>query len=359
MKKFGFLLTSIALLVVLMNSCQQCNRGKTDNAVKSDSLSIPKLDEATAAIKKDSLNPYLYYKRAQIYEASGDFKSASTDMFLALTLDSLRPEYYLYAADLFKKTFEPKRGIVLMNKAIATDSMNIAYYVKAAELAYIDTTVKGNYKLALDYLNTAIDKDPQNADIYFYKGTIFKEVGDTNKAISSFQTATELNPKFYNAYVQIGLLLQKRKDKNAVKYLDNAIKVSDRPEDALYAKANLLKEEGVALQNANKDAQANVMFLQAVESFKKVVEVNHRNTEAYMGLAKCYYQIDSLEQAYKYYEMATKLDPTYAGAYFSKGLCAEEMGRTAEAINLYQTCLNIDPTFSRASEHLKNLQKTQ
>jgi tetratricopeptide (TPR) repeat protein len=74
-----------------------------------------------------------------------------------------------------------------------------------------------------------------------------------------------------------------------------------------------------------------------------------------MGIAFSYYQMDSLQEAYKYYGLATEISPTYAGAYFSKGLCAEEMGKKAEAIALYENCLNIDPTFKRATEHLKNL----
>jgi superkiller protein 3 len=327
-------------------------------APKNDTVAIPKLDAINAEIQKDSLNPALYYKRAQIYDAAGDFKSASTSMFLALTLDSLRPEYYLYTANLFKKTGDLKRGIALMDKAIVTDSLNTAFYVKAGELAFIDTTIRGNFKLALAYLNAAISKDPQNADIYFYKGNVFKAMGDTTKAISSFQTATELNPKFYNAYVQLGLLLEKRKDKNAEKYLDNAIKVSDKPEDALYAKANLLKSEAMAFSDAKQDAKADEKFNSAIESFKKVVAVNYHNVEAYMGIAKCYYEMDSVEQAYKYYGLAAKLEPTYAGAYFSQGLCAEDLGKTSEAIALYRNCLDIDPHFKRAEEHLKKLQKT-
>ncbi len=344
-------------VLLLFSSCRQCNQPVAE--VKNDTVSIPKLDAINEEIKKDSLNPFLYYKRAQIYEADNDFKSAATNMFLALTLDSLRPEFYIYAANLFKKTAEPQRGIVLMNKAITTDSMNIDYYVKAAELAYIDTTMHGNYQLALDYLNAAIDKNPQNAEIYFYKGSIYKEVGDTAKAISSFQTATELNPKFYNAYVQIGLLLKSKRDKNAEKYFDNAIKVSDKPEDALYAKANLLKEDGVRLYDADKMTQALAKLNSAVEQFKKVIDLNYKNVEAYMGTGFCYYQMDSLEEAYRYYQMATKVEPTYAGAYFSQGLCAEDMGRKKEAAALYQNCLNIDPDFKRASDHLKNLQATQ
>ncbi|HWB62968.1 MAG TPA: tetratricopeptide repeat protein [Chitinophagales bacterium] len=356
MKKGLALVVLVVCAVIFFASCRQCNKGNAVETVTKDSTINAGLDAVNADIHKDSLNPFLFYKRAHIYEANGDLKNATTDMFIALTLDSVRPEFYLYAADLFKKTGETKRGLELMNKAIVTDSMNTGFYVKASELAYIDTTIPHNYRLALDYLNAAIDHNPQNADIYFYKGNVFKSIGDTAKAISSFQTATELNPKFYNAYVQLGLLLSKKKDKNAERYLDNAIKVSDKPEDALYAKANINKEEGLALQDANKDAQANDKFNEAIANFKKVVEVNHRNAEAYMGIAFSYYQIDSVEQAYKFYGLATQIAPTYAGAYFSKGLCAEDLGKKQEAIMLYQNCLDLDPKFTRAQEHLKKLQ---
>ena len=356
MKNLMLLLFLSVVVAVGFNSCSQCNRTKDAPVVTKDTSGNPKLDAVNEEIKKDSLNPFLYFKRAHIYDHNDDIKSATADMFKALSLDSARSEFFLYAAELFKKSAEPKRGIALMDKAITIDSLNTDLYVKAAELAFIDTTIKGNYLIALSYLNAAILKNPQNADIYFYKGNIFKELKDTARAISSFQTATELNPKFYNAYVQLGLLLAQKKDKNAQKYLDNAIKVSDKPEDALYAKANIFKETALALQDANKEAQARDKFNEAIETYKKVIEVNYKNVESYMGIGFSYYQMDSVEQAYKYYSLAVKIEPTYAGAYFSKGLCAEDLGRKKEAMELYQTCLNIDPKFTRAQEHLKKLQ---
>jgi len=356
MKKAFFLLSTLTAFVLLLNSCKQCNKPANDNiTVQADTSANPALNAINAQIAKDSTNPFLYYKRAQVYDVMQNYKDAVGSMVLALSLDSVRPEFYLYAAELLGKLPEPQRGIALMNRAISIDSNNVDFYVEAAKLAYIDTTISGNYNLAINYLNTAIDKDPQNANIYFNKGMIYKEVGDTAKAISSFQTATELNPKYYDAYVQIGLILRTQKDKNAEKYLDNAIKVSDKPEDALYAKANILKEEGTELYDGNQPAKAKERMNSAIENFKKVIELNHRNTEAYMGIAFSYYQMDSLQQAYKYYGLAAEVSPTYAGAYFSKGLCAEEMGKKAEAIALYENCLNIDPTFKRAEEHLKNL----
>lgn len=358
MRNLIVLISVLTGIVFSHSSCSRCNKANTAVTVVEDSSAIPGLAAINAELSADSLNAMLYFKRAKLYDANQDYKSAVTDMFIALTLDSLRPEFYLYAADLFKKTAEPQRGVALMNKAISTDSLNIDYYIKAAELAFIDTTIKNNYQLAINYLNEAIVFDMQRAEIYFYKGMIYKEIGDTEKAMSSFQTATELNPQYYEAYVQLGFLSQKRNDKNAEKYFDNAIRVGGNPEDALYAKANMLKEEGVKLYDKGKTEAAEIKLSAAIESFKKVIELNYRNVEAYMGIGFSYYQMDSVEQAYEYYDKATKVAPAYAGAYFSKGLCAEDLGRTREAIMLYQNCLNIDPDFERAKQHLQQLQKT-
>jgi len=356
MKKTVLLLLVAFAILLQANSCKQCSTPKETALNANDSTAIPTLKAMNEAIALDSLNPFLYYKRAMLYEANGDLKSAITDIYLALSLDTLRPELYLYAADLFKKSGEPIRGISLMNKAIATDSLNIRFYVKAAELAFIDTNIAKHYGIALDYLNAAIAKDPQNADVYFYKGNVYKEAGDTAKAISSFQTATELNPRYYDAFMQIGLLLREKKDKNAEKYFDNAIRVKENGSDALYAKANVLKEEGIKLYDADKLPEAVAKLQQAIGVFKQVIDQDHRNVEAYMGIGFSYYQMDSVREAYEFYDKALKIAPTYAGAYFSKGLCAEELGKTKEAIMLYQNCLNIDPDFSRAAKHLKDLQ---
>ena len=356
MKNLILILLLSVVVALGFNSCSQCNKPKEVAVNPKDTLVMPQLDVVTEEIRKDSTNPALYFKRAHMYENNQDIANATKDMFRALSLDSGRAEFFIYTANLFEKAAEPRRGIALMDKAIAMDSTNTDFFVKAAELAYIDTTLKGNYAISLAYLNAAILKNPQNANIYFYKGNVFKELKDTAKAISSFQTATELDPQFYDAYVQLGILLARKKDKSAEKYLDNAIKVNKKPEDALYAKANILKETALGLENDKNNAPAIAKFNEAIDTYHKVIDINYKNVESYMGIAFSYYEMDSVLQAYKYYALATKIEPTYAGAYFSQGLCAEDLGHTKEAIELYQSCLNIDPKFTRAQEHLKKLQ---
>jgi len=51
-----------------------------------------------------------------------------------------------------------------------------------------------------------------NADAYFFKGMIFKSLEMKNKSISNFQTCVEQDPTYYNAYMQLGLLMSNKKD---------------------------------------------------------------------------------------------------------------------------------------------------
>lgn len=335
--KFVFVFAVLVFIISgSLSSCKQCNKPVEPPLTAADTTGDKTVLGVTEMLKGDSLNPMLWFKRAKLYEATGDYKSAATDMFYALLLDSMRPEFYMYTAALWEKGGDIKRAIATMQKGIAMDSLNIPYYIEASKYSYIDS----NYVQAFNFLNAAIDKDPMNPEIYFFKGLVFKETGNIDKAVSSFQTAVEMNPKYYEAYVQIGLLLQRKKDKNAEKYLDNAIKVSDKPEDALMAKGYI--------QQQDKN------YAGAIASYKRVVELNYRNEDALYNIGICYIKTDSFDVAYKYFDLVTKTQPTNPEAHYHKGLCAEAMGNKEEAMELYQNAINISE-HKKAAERLAKL----
>jgi tetratricopeptide (TPR) repeat protein len=306
-------------------------------SAKDTTFHIQALDDVNARIKKDSLNPELYFRRAQLHQGQKDIKSALSDMYIAVMLDSANSDYNLYAADLFMQINEPRRAIAWMDRSIAVDSSNIKYYLYGGRFAYM---IK-DYPTALSHFNQAITKDMFNADIYYYKGMVYKEMGDTSKALSSFQTCAEQDPKKADAFLQIGLILQQRGDKMADKYLSNAIKANPKATDALYAK-------GYGEQEAGK-------YGQSIATFKQIIDVDYKNENALYAIGESYLQLDSLKDAYKYFGIAIKMDPRYAEAYYKRGRCAEEFKNYNEARSLYQQCLNIKPGFTLAKEGLKRI----
>jgi tetratricopeptide (TPR) repeat protein len=153
----------------------------------------------------------------------------------------------------------------------------------------------------------------------------------------------EQDPKYADAYLQIGLLLKQKGDKLAQKYLDNAVKANPKAEDALYAKGF-----------AEKDAK---QYEQAIATFKQVVELNHRNPDALDAIGFCYLQQDSFQTAYRYFNLAISIDPEFAEAFYRKGLCAEKLNRKEEAKSLYQQSLNLNPKLDLATASLKRMEK--
>ena len=341
MKRIIFIdILAVLLCLTLLSSCWQNSKPKTDQTeVKADSSAIhlKAIDDLSAMVKKDSLDPELYFRRAQLYQGIGDLKSALTDMYLATILNPKNNDYNLFTADLFIQDKEPKRAIAFLDKAISFDSANIKYYVYGGKFAYM---IK-EYKTALDHYNEALRIDIFNPDIYYWRGMTYKDMGDTTRALSAFQTCVEQDPKNSDAYLEIGLLLHERKDKMADKYLDNAIKANPKGTDALYAKGFSQQEAG--------------HYQESIETFKMVIGRDYKNEDALYAIGVSYMQLDSITMAYKYFSMAIQMDPKYAEAYYKKGRCAEEMKHKEEAKSLYQQCLNFKPDYKLALDGLKRL----
>jgi predicted Zn-dependent protease len=79
-----------------------------------------------------------------------------------------------------------------------------------AELYYV---VKEHTK-SIDLLNVLIAEDPTDATFYCLKGDNQRELKDTLRAIATYQKALELDGEYYDAAMQLGLLLAAKKKIN-------------------------------------------------------------------------------------------------------------------------------------------------
>lgn len=327
--------------LVLISACGPQQTEDIEEQKEPDSLLIKTTAGLSKLIAKDSLNPLWYARRAAIYAGSEAWDEALKDMQKAMSLDSNNTDFYFQAAELFLSKGEPLRSLMTMDMGIVMDSTHVPFYLEAGRYAYI----MKDYQRAINYYNLALERDMQNAKIYFLKGMVYKESGDTNRAISSFQTSTEMDPTNDEAWLQIGLLLQRRDPKMADRYLDNALKADPSNEDALYARAFFLQQK--------KD------YAGAIGKYRELLEVNHRLEKAAYNIGYCYFMMDSLPEAYRYFGMAVSLKPMYKEAYYNKGLVAEALGRKSEAAALFQNALNLDQKYTQAQKALDRVKEHQ
>ena len=63
-----------------------------------------------------------------------------------------------------------------------------------------------------------MSNDPQNANLYYRLGGIYKEMGDYESAISAFTKAMELAPDIINPYEELGNIYVHLNDVETAKY---------------------------------------------------------------------------------------------------------------------------------------------
>ena len=251
LKAFTYL---FALLFII--SCKtETQKDESIDAVTPMNDTIQLLD---SLIKSDVRNSDLYFDRALYYKSRGVYPKAIADIYSALHIDSANVDYYLFAGELFLDMNEGVKAAGLMSKGINMNPENQELYIKAIEYNYY----LQNYEASLNFANDLIQINKYNADAYFLKGMIVKEIGQEDKAISTFQTCIEVDPSFYNAHMQLGLIYSYNSDDLAVQYFENALSLDDNSREAMYA---------IAYHYQLKDD-----FIPAVKKYKEMICVTQK-----------------------------------------------------------------------------------
>jgi len=91
---------------------------------------------------------------------------------------------------------------------------------------------------------------------------------------------------------------------------------------------------------------------EALEAYRKVLELNPRHAAACINLGTIYYNLQNYGDAEHHYRRAIEIDPRYALAYFDLGNVLDETGRLTEAVESYRTALTISPSYADAHYNL-------
>ncbi|MFM8949446.1 MAG: tetratricopeptide repeat protein [Bacteroidota bacterium] len=332
----------LILVVVVAISCQGRNDSESQSQTDSISVSLANtsLDVINKKISEDPANPELLYSRALLYIDLKRYEEALTDMRGVLSLDSTKSVYYITMADLSmaaNRTFNAK---MFLERAIAIDPENHKASLRLAELNFIVR----RYPESLEILNRLIAKDKSDTTALLMRGFIFKENGDTNRAISDFRTAVESNPDFYAAYHQLGMIFQLKNDPICEGYFSNAIRVRPNSEEALYGRGLWYQEHD--------------HYDKAIQDYTTIIKINPRNKSAHFNLGYLHQvYLKVYAEAVKHFTRAIEVDTKYAEAYLNRGLCYESMGNINAAKKDYEMALVNRPRYRLAEEGIARVSK--
>lgn len=335
------LFKSILFLVAAFTfaSCSPNEKTEEVKAEKKDSLiekiNSPELKAINEQLLKEPDNAEFYNKRARLYIQLQQLDEALGDAIRATKLDTTKAAYYVTLADIYFANNKTRFAKQTLEATVKQFPENTEALLKLGELFFLVR----QYENAILHINKALKVDENLAQAYYLKGSVFKEMGDTAKAISSMQTALEQDNKYFDAFLDIGILYASRKNPLAMEYYNNALKLRPNDENTLFAKAKLL-------QDLNRIEECIVMYQQVLKMNK-----NNKNVLYNLGAISLNMKKDA-KTAIDYFSNAIAVDPKYTEAYFARGVSFEMLKDMNNAKADYNMCLQITPNYEPALDAL-------
>lgn len=320
-------------MILSITACRQTASETTDSPA-SPLSGDPAIDDLTLMIRQQPNDPTLYAQRAEQYYEKEGYDEAIQDLQAALSLDSTNVEYHHLLADVYMDYFRSRLALRTMERAAALYPERIPTLLKLSEYQYI----LKQYDASLATIDKVLKLDARNAGAYFMLGMNLKEMGDTTRAINSFQTSVEIEPSQIDAWITLGRLHAAINSPLAERYFDNAIAEGQGSVIPIHAKADFLRDRG--------DLDS------ALELYQEINRLDRQYEEAYFNAGVIYLKKDSLQKAYDLFNIAVGVYPLYVKAYYFRGLTAEMLGNMAQARTDYQHALNMVPDYEDAKAGL-------
>jgi len=296
-------------------------------------------DELEVAMKKVAANPtmdILHRKAAEILLKLSRPEAAFREAKEAVSIDSTVAENWLvfgkmsFAVDHFYSAQEAFKRCLEINPENADCITQLAEF-------YL---LRKDYAKAIEYANKSLRIDQYLYRPYYIKGWAYMEAGDSAKAASSYRTAVELNPEFYEGYIMLGNMYYKANHPLAEEYFKTALTIQPESLEALYFLATFYQQQdSIAL---------------AMQTYDEILRIDSTFFNAYYNKGYILLtQTTEFDSAAYYFEKSLIYNPESSNAYYNLGLAKEEQGMNKAAKVAYQKALDKDATNSLAKEALK------
>ena len=332
----------IALSAFLISSCGSKQRNTNQSPEKTQAIdSIYNFDELAFLIRKDPHDAKLFVERAKLYVKQNNFEEAINDIEIATKIDSLNSSYYIHLADLYLKSGKSGKSKETLERCLKFNPQTVEAMHRLANLYFYVR----EYTKSMEWLNKTQEADHNYAQIYFTKGMIYKETGDTSMAIRNFQIAVEKEPDYYDSYILLGLLYADKKDSLAIAYYQNAIRIIPTSIEAHY--------------NLAMFYQLNAYENRAIHEYSIILnEIDSLQPNIYFNLGYIYMQYSNeYKKAITNYTNAIRLNETYVPAYYNRGYCYEQLRIYNLARKDYKKSLEIAENYELAIEGLNRLDR--
>ncbi len=191
------------------------------------------------------------------------------------------------------------------------------------------------YDKAIEYLDTALHTNSNDATALYNKGLVLNDLGRYNEAIECYDKSLAIRPDYPDALINKGLILNDLgKYNEAIECYDKSLAI--RPDDA-----TALYNKGLVLYNLGKHNEA-------IECYDKALKIKPDNADALNNKGLSLYNLGKHNEAIECYDKALKIKPDYVYASYNKGNALYNLGKYNEAIECYDKALSVNPDYVNA-----------
>jgi tetratricopeptide (TPR) repeat protein len=209
--------------------------------------------------------------------------------------------------------------------ALTADSNDVQLFYQRG----LKETWQENWFVALTFFQKAIEKNPQDANVWFYIGYCYDKLGRSQDAIEPYKQTIRINPDDYIVQVLLGLTYEQLgRYPEAVEAYKQAIRV--KPD---YAKAHY----NLGLFYGRLDR-----WQEAMEAYKQVIRINPDDAEAHNNLGGVYSILGRYQEAIDACKQAIRIKPDYAEAHYFLGLAYSSTGDKGSALEEYKILKALD-----------------
>lgn len=223
---------------------------------------------------------------------------------------------------------------------------------------------QGNLQQAMDYFLSALQLQPDNAQVLFYIGLTHSKMGQAEEAIRYYRKSLELDPDAEGVWTNLGNKYDELKQYDLAEecYRKSSLIAPDNDDNYVewgrmyqnqerYEEALAFYEEATRLNPDNEDAWDNQSdCLRHLDKWDQTAEVCEELVNRWPNEARywsngtvAYWYIDNYERMLVFARKTVELRPDSAQAHDLMGRALSGMGLDEEALAEFEKALQIDP----------------
>jgi tetratricopeptide (TPR) repeat protein len=270
--------------------------------------------------------------------------------------------------------------------AVAQDHATVRHYKERVddtppEIAQAEDAIqKNDFTAAEPLLKRATEKNPKNYQAWFDLGFVLNRLGRAEESIAAYRKSVAAKPDVFESNLNLGLMLVRDNNRDSEQFLRAAtilkptahsdegrarawlavahLLENSKPEDALsaYRKASeLTPKDPEPHLSAGLLRERRKEFSDAEAEYKQVLALDPNSTEASIGLTNIYMKSNRLGDAEPLLRRLASERPDDAGIHLQLGRLLAAQNKKDDAAGEIQIALKLMPNNADAQRDLADL----